>query len=182
LNLSITIIIFEAIIMENLTPLDETTSNKNSVTDYVKGMDFFSEFEENEYDSVLQWIKAYRAGAGSTIFAEGNQSPQLCLVAEGEISIFKEISTSEYLKVADIKAGGSIGEMSILDGDPVSASAIASIDSVVFIISGDDFRKLVTENNTLGIKLLWKIGKILSLRLRRTTGLLAEISIAKSDD
>ena len=86
------------------------------------------------------------------------------------------------IKVADIKAGGSIGEMGILDGEPVSASAIASVDSVVFTISGADFEKLVSENEKLGVKLLWKIGKIISLRLRRTTGLLAEISISKSND
>jgi CRP-like cAMP-binding protein len=72
--------------------------------------------------------------------------------------------------------------MGILDDEPVSASAIATVDSVVFIITGPDFKKLVSENHALDVKLLWKIGKIISLRLRRTTGLLAEISIAKSDD
>lgn len=167
--------------MKNLIPLEEVTSSEKTVMDYIKGMQFFSELNQDELDSITQWIKPYKAVSGSTVFEEGNQVPQLCLIAEGEISIFKEISDSEHLKVADIKAGGSIGEMGILDGDPVSASAIASIDSVVFIISGDDFKKLVFENNALGIKLLWKIGEIISLRLRRTTGLLAEISISKSE-
>jgi CRP/FNR family transcriptional regulator, cyclic AMP receptor protein len=104
------------------------------------------------------------------------------LIAEGEISIFKEISKSEHLKVADIKAGGSIGEMGILDEEPISASAIASISSIVFLISGGDFKKMVSENESLGVKLLWKIGKIISVRLRKTTGLLAEISISKTED
>ncbi len=167
--------------MEKLIPLKEGAANR-SIMDYVKGMQFFSEFDQSEYESITQWIKPYKADSGTTIFEQGNQAPQLCLIAEGEISIFKEISNAEYLKVADIKAGGSIGEMGILDGEPVSASAIASIDSVVFMISADDFKTLVSENNALGVKLLWKIGEIISLRLRRTTGLLAEISIAKSDD
>ncbi len=168
--------------MEKLIPLEDATSNEKSVLDYVRGMQFFSELDQDELVSVTQWIKAYKAKSGTTVFEEGSQSPHLCLIAEGEISIFKEISDSEYLKVADIKAGGSIGEMGILDGKPVSASAIASVDSVVFIISGEDFEKLVSENEKLGVKLLWKIGKIISLRLRKTTGLLAEISISKSDD
>ncbi len=167
--------------METPIPLEEDTANR-LIMDYVKSMQFFSEFEQSEYESITQWIKPYKADSGTTIFEEGNQTPQLCLIAEGEISIFKEISNAEYLKVADIKAGGSIGEMGILDGDPVSASAIASIDSVVFMISADDFKILVSENNALGVKLLWKIGEIISSRLRRTTGLLAELSIAKSDN
>lgn len=167
--------------MEKLIPLEEVSSNEKSVLDYVKGMQFFSELDQDELASVTQWIKPYKAKSGATVFEEGSQAPHLCLIAEGEISIFKEISDSEHLKVADIKAGGSIGEMGILDGEPVSASAIASVDSVVFTISGADFEKLVSENEKLGVKLLWKIGKIISLRLRRTTGLLAEISISKSN-
>jgi CRP/FNR family transcriptional regulator, cyclic AMP receptor protein len=167
--------------MEKLISLEEDTSNNKTVMDYAIEMEFFSDLSQDELRSVTQWIKPYKAKLGATIFEEGAQTPQLCLIAEGEISIFKEITSSEHLKVADIRTGGSIGEMGLLDNEPVSASAIASIDSVVFLISGTDFKKMVSENETLGIKLLWKIGKIISLRLRKTTGLLAEISISKSD-
>ena len=167
--------------MEKLIPLEDITSNGKSVMGHLKSMHFFSDLNQDELESVTKWIKPYKATSGTTVFEEGNQSPHLCLIAEGEISIFKEISDSEHLKVADIKAGGSIGEMGILDGEPVSASAIASVESVVFTISGEDFEKMVSENEKLGVKLLWKIGKIISLRLRKTTGLLAEISISKSD-
>jgi len=167
--------------MENLIQLQDDMSNKKSVLDYASDMEFFSGLSKEELHLVTKWIKAYKAELGATIFEEGTKSPQLCLIAEGEISIFKEISKSEHLKVADIKTGGSIGEMGILDDEPVSASAIASINSVVFLISGDDFKKMIAENEALGIKLLWKIGKIISIRLRKTTGLLAEISISKSE-
>jgi CRP-like cAMP-binding protein len=172
----------KANVMGNLIPLEETASNEKSIMDYLKSIQFFSKLNQNELDSLIQWVKPYQAKSGTTVFEEGNQTPEFCLIAEGEIAIFKEISGAEHLKVADIKAGGSIGEMGILDDEPVSASAIATVDSVVFIITGPDFKKLVSENHALGVKLLWKIGEIISLRLRRTTGLLAEISIAKSDD
>lgn len=165
--------------MEKLIPLETTSSSTKTVMDYATSMDFFSGLEQNEMESVVKWIKPFKAELGATVFKEGEQAPQLCLVAEGEISIFKEISSSEYLKIADIKTGGSIGEMGILDNEPMSASAIASINSVVFIISSEDFQEMVNKNASLGVKLLWKIGKIISLRLRKTTGLLAEISNAK---
>ena len=72
--------------------------------------------------------------------------------------------------------------MGILDGEPVSATAVSSVDSVVFIISGDEFKKLIFENEKIGVKFLWKIGQTISLRLRRTTSMLAEIPLSKSDD
>lgn len=163
-------------------PLEQDTANEKTVFDYATNMDFFSGLNQDDLNSVTKWLKAYKAELGATIFEEGTKSPQLCLIAEGEIAIFKEISSSEHLKVADIRSGGSIGEMGILDDEPISASAIASVNSVVFLISGDDFKKMVSENEALGVKLLWKIGKIMSVRLRKTTGLLAEISISKTDD
>lgn len=162
--------------MEKFISLAEIISDEKSVINYVKGIPLFSDLEKDERILVTQWIKAYRAESGSTIFKEGTQSSHLCLVADGAISIFKEISISEHLKVAEIKSGGSIGEMGMLDDEPASATAIASADSVVFIISGTDFKRLIFENEKIGIKLLWKIAKIISLRLRKTTSLLAEIS------
>jgi len=104
------------------------------------------------------------------------------LVAKGAISIFKQSTSSEQLQVAEIKAGGSIGEMGMLNDEPISATAIASVDSIVFILSGADFKKLVFENERIGVKLLWNIAKIVSVRLKRTSGLLAEISISDSDN
>lgn len=168
--------------MEKLIPLEQSSSGKRTVLDYAISMEFFSELDQAHLEAVIKWIKPFKAELGATVFKEGEEKPQLCLIAEGEISIFKEISSSEHLKIADIKTGGSIGEMGILDNEPMSASAIASVDSVIFMISGDSFQQMVIENESLGVKLLWRIGKIISQRLRKTTGLLAEISIAKSED
>ena len=162
--------------MEKLIHLQEISLDEKSILNYVKDIPFFSDLETDETILATQWIKAYKANAGVTIFAEGNQSSQLCLVAEGVISIFKEISSSEHLMIAEIKSGGSIGEMGILDDEPASATAIASKDSVVFIISGVEFKRLIFENEKIGVKFLWKIAKIISLRLRKTTNLLTVIT------
>ena len=101
------------------------------------------------------------------MFAEGHQSSFLCLVAEGSISIFKHISDAEQLQVAEIEAEGSIGEMRILDDQPISATAIASINTIVFLISRTEFKRLIFKNKEIGVKFLWKIGRIISVRLRK---------------
>ncbi len=166
--------------MQKFNSMEEIELNEETVETYVKGVPFFSDLNQDEILLVTKWFKAFEADSGATVFKEGNQSSHLCLVAEGAISIFKEISSSEHLKVADINTGGSIGEMGILDGEPVSATAIASVKSVVFIISGSDFKQLVFEHEKIGVKFLWRIAEIISLRLRRTTSLLAEIPILKA--
>ncbi len=167
--------------MEKFTSLEEISADEESVMDHVENLPFFSDLDHDEMVLVTKWIKPFKAEAGATIFKEGDQSSHFCLVADGAIAVFKGISTSEHLKVAEIKSGGSIGEMGMLEGEPASATAIASVDSVVFIVSGDDFKKLIFEYERIGVKFLWKIAKIISLRLRKTTSLLAEISSSVSN-
>ena len=167
--------------MEKFLSLEDFTQKNKSIQDYVKDIPFFADLNEDEFKLVVQRFGVYKAAAGETVFTEGDQSSHLCLVAEGSISIFKHISDAEQLQVAEIKAGGSIGEMGILDGQPVSATAIASVNAIVFLISRTEFKRLVFENKEIGVKFLWKIGRIISVRLRKTTGLLSDISISNSD-
>ena len=173
--------VYRARTMEKFLSLEDFTLKNKTIEDYVKGIPFFADLSQEEFKLVVQRFGVYKAAAGETVFSEGDQSSHLCLVAEGSISIFKHISDAEQLQVAEIKAGGSIGEMGILDGQPVSATAVASVNSIVFLISRTEFKRLVFEQKDIGVKFLWKIGRIISVRLRKTTGLLSDISISNSD-
>lgn len=70
--------------------------------------------------------------------------------------------------------------MGIIDGEVISASAHAAANTVLLIISRARFKQLVDEHPELGAKLLWKMARIISMRLRQSTGLLAELSMAKT--
>ncbi len=166
--------------MTELTLLGEGDSFKEQACDLISRTDFFSDFPPGDIEYLANWVKAYSAPVGTYIFKEGSTSASLCFLVDGEISIFKETTPNEHMKIADISSGGTIGEMGIVDGKPLSASAIAASDSVVLLMSRNDFEDLVHDRCALGVKLLWKIAQIISLRLRQTTGLLAEISISQA--
>lgn len=166
--------------MDNLVSLDDGSANNEAILEQIRKVEFFSDLESDEIELLAGWAKAYSAKAGDTIFEEGSDTTNLCFIVEGEVSISKRISPFESIKISDITAGGIIGEMGIMDGEQISASAKASKDSIVIIISGEDFKQLVQQNGLLGAKLLWKIGKIITSRLRQTTAVLADLSMSKS--
>ncbi len=145
-----------------------------TMRDSIQKLDFMSGLERDEIETLVNWSNAYSAATGTFILTEGDNKACLCILVEGEIDIFKEMAPEEHIKIANIKAGGVIGEMGIIDGEALSATAIASTDSIVLIITGEDFENMVNKNEKLGNKLLWKIARIISLRLRKTTGLLAD--------
>ena len=166
--------------MSEMQLISEGDASFDTVKEFFGKTQFFSDLADEDIANLVKWIRVYSAASGANIFTEGSVDALLCFIASGEVSIFKETSPSEFVKIADIHAGGTIGEMAIIDGRPLSASAIASKDTMVLVISRVDFDKLVKEDSELGIKLLWRIAQIISLRLRQTTGLLAEISFSQT--
>ena len=168
--------------MNGLKLLGEDDASHETVCDLIETFNFFSDLDRNEIEVLGEWVKAYSAPVGTYIFKEGSTSASLCFIVEGDVSIFKETTPNEHMKIADIKAGGTIGEMGIVDGRPLSASAIASTASVILMIARSDFSNLVKKNGNLGVKLIWNIARIISMRLRQTTGLLAEISLTQISD
>ena len=67
-----------------------------------------------------------------------------------------------------------MGEMSILDELPYSATAIATKTTKVVLITKSDFDKLTEKFPDLGLRVMRKIARLLSLRLRQTTGILLD--------
>ena len=164
--------------MKELQLLDDGDSFRRSAYQYIKESDFFIDFGDDEIEVLSRWTRAYSADTGCVVLNEGDKSNCLCIIIKGEINIFKKLP-DEHLKIAEAVAGESIGEMGIIDGEPFSASAIASKDSIVLLISREDFEDIVKQHITLGNKLLWKLAKILTTRLRHTTKRLAELLTGK---
>jgi CRP/FNR family transcriptional regulator, cyclic AMP receptor protein len=165
--------------LKDLKLLDDGDSFRKATYKFLKESDFFSDFNEDELKILSRWFKAYSADVGNVVLHEGDKSNCLCIIISGHINIFKAIPNDEELKIAEVIAGESIGEMGIIDGEPFSASAIASEDSTVLLITREDFEDISNKHLELGNKLLWKLSSIITTRLRDTTKRLAILLAGK---
>ena len=165
--------------MGELKLLAETGAPHGTIYELIEKSGFFSGLDRDEIEMLAVWVKAYSAPMGTLILREGDEQANLCIIVEGQINIFKEASANEHLKIAEARAGDSIGEMGVVDGYPLSATAVASTDSIILFISRTDFEHLLQKNSNLGVKILLKIAKIISLRLRHTTKRLAALLASK---
>jgi len=78
-------------------------------------------------------------GAGETIVKQGEEGQSMFVVLSGAVSVVLEPARSE---VARIQPGGYFGEMSVLTGEPRSATVLAVDDVVAVEIVADLFRRL----------------------------------------
>ncbi len=80
-------------------------------------------------------------GSGETVVRQGEDGQSMFVVVSGTVSVVLEPSREE---LARIQPGGYFGEMSLLTGEPRSATVLAVGDVVVVEIGADLFRRIGT--------------------------------------
>lgn len=112
--------------------------------------------------------------AGGTIVSEGERDASLCVVLEGELEVVKRDSRGDQRILAKLGRGTSFGEMSLLDGEPRSASVIARTKAILLTISDEALERMVAERPRLGVEVVRRLGRVVSRHLRRTSGALVD--------
>ncbi len=85
------------------------------------------------------------------------------LVLEGQVSVRRD-----GLELARLGPGEHFGELSLIDGQPRSASVCAATFGSAISISGDALEEFCRREPELGNQLLWKLLKVMGQRLRDT--------------
>jgi len=119
-------------------------------------------------------MHAYSAAAGTTIFREGDPGLYMGVLIDGVIEVRKKNDHDIVCTIATITRGKTFGEMSMIDGLPCSASGVAVKPVKLTLLSKDNLRLFIERHPATGAKVLWEIAKLLSLRLRQTSGQLVE--------
>ena len=86
---------------------------------------------------------------GDEIFSKGDPGDYMYIIKEGEISL-NIGSTIEYIAVA----GEFIGEMSLIDESPRSATAIAENDCELIKVDRDQFFEMVKQQPDFSIMIM----------------------------
>jgi CRP-like cAMP-binding protein len=97
--------------------------------------------------------------AGATLFAAGEPGDAMFVVVEGSVAI-----ELEGRRLATLDAGQHFGEMSLLDGEPRSASAIAIEDCLLLRLDQAMLYEVLARHFPAALELL----RTLSRRLRQT--------------
>ncbi len=150
------------------TPMDTTRAELLEDTPFDRVMAW------RELETLASYMGTMDLKAEVTLFKEGDPGDYMGVIVSGEIGIFKEDSTGAVRKITSIVKGSLLGEMAPIDGERRSATAIALADTQILILRNSHFERLTQENPSVGLKLLMLIAKMLSQRLRRTSGVLVD--------
>jgi CRP-like cAMP-binding protein len=133
-----------------------------------------NEFAFNEIEKVAEYLQARQVKRGAIVFREGDKDATLFVVAAGKVGVFKSGAKKQDHPIATIGPGHTIGEMALIDGQPRSAGAVAVEELTLLALARADLDRLANDHPRLAVKVLLKVSKLLSQRLRQTTSNLAD--------
>jgi CRP-like cAMP-binding protein len=112
--------------------------------------------------------------AGERIFVEGDAADWLAFVIEGKFSITKQGAHQQPITVSREYRSRILGEMAVIDGEPRSATCTSASDARLVVLRASDFEMLGEDYPRVGFRLLRDVAKIISARLRSTSGRLVD--------
>jgi CRP-like cAMP-binding protein len=140
------------------------------------------DFTPQEADLLGASMLRVRAGPGQLLIEEGEASDWMMVLLAGTVDVNKrkvgaasdDEDATDTTRLAVIKEGAVIGEMSMLDGEPRYAScwALSQVDAAV--LSRAAVSQLIATQPAVASKLLVKLTQLLAQRLRITSSQLVK--------
>jgi CRP-like cAMP-binding protein len=127
----------------------------------------FDRFTPEEMTNILFNMKLGEVPPGETICMEGEIGDTMYVILNGEVSIHKTGKTERHI-LCVLEKKSIFGEMSLLDGSPRSASAIADSPLSVLIISKEGIDDLALVDEDLACNFLIAVIKTASSKITET--------------
>lgn len=144
-----------------------------NLLDFAVHVNLFDELDSVELIEAVRHLKLMSFNAGEALFKERDNGDYACFVVEGEVNVIKQQEGKE-VTLATIRKGHSIGEMCLFGPVARSATGLANTNGKLLILTRDEFENLIDWHPRIGVKLLKRIARSLSLNLRKTSAELAE--------
>ena len=126
-------------------------------------MSFLDLLQESEVAVLNGYFHAVKFPKGACIIREGDPGEGCYFIDEGEVRAeIRNTETDSDSVLSYVDAGAFIGEISLLDGKPRSASVFAQTDVSARWFSREAFDKLCEQHPKIGFVILRNLGQDLS--------------------
>jgi CRP-like cAMP-binding protein len=149
------------------------------IREIIEAIKLFEDFEPPEIEALARYMRCYHAPQGIEIIREGEQGDYMLLVLEGTIEIVRKDIRGVAQSIGTAGPGKTLGEMSLIDGEPRFASCVA-IEAVTFaVLDRENLTRIIAEEPRVGIKLMMELLMLLNQRLRSVSAQLMECMEAR---
>jgi len=141
-----------------------------SPNQFIKQVSLFQSLNHDDIENLAGSLRLQSLKKGEVLFRKGSEGNALYIIKKGSIKIVVSSKLGDEVILVVFFEGDFFGEMSLLDGMPRSADAVALESAELLVLDGRDFLTFLKGNENAIRSILCS----LSLRLRKTDDLLED--------
>ena len=152
----------ETIDASRLQPADADTAQ------FLSRTPLFAKLSAQECSMLAVYLEAKTLSKTGPLFQQGDFGDAMYIVRTGALEIYKN-DVFGSVRVAEVRPGGLVGEMALVENKPRSANVRASEDSKLLVLSRSAYADLKKVHPQVATKFQDELLLLLSGRLRQTT-------------
>lgn len=150
--------------------LGDATGFVDRILEIIQHIHLFEDFERGEIDALARYLRCYRAPPAVEIIAEGAPGDFMLILIDGSVEIVKVDPRGLPQRLAVAGPGKTLGEMSLIDGEPRFASCVTLETTIFAVLNREALIRIVSEEPKIGVKILMELLMLLNQRLRMVSG------------
>ena len=146
----------------------------------LKTLPLFESLENDDLSALAHKLHEVNIASGHAVFAQGDEGDAMYMIEDGAVDIVAGSGKQKAIVKSLIKQQ-YFGELSLLDGAPRSATAVASRDTHLFALDRDDFVAFIKGRPDAALAIMHEVGE----RMRATNDLLTRtvtINVLEEED
>lgn len=143
------------------------------IADLLDGLDLFNAFSYGELKIVARFLCFETRQADDIIFNEGDPGGFMLILVEGRVSVLKGGEDGAHILSYEGR-GRFVGEMALLDRERRSATCKTDTACAILRLDSAGLGRMEEECPRLAYRFMLCLARLLSRRLRKTSGLLVE--------
>lgn len=136
------------------------------IREIIEVIQLFEDFEADELEGLARYMRCYRTPLGTEIIREGDQGDFMLLLLDGSVEIVKKDVRGLAQIMGTAGPGKTLGEMSLIDGEPRFASCVALETVEIAVLDRESLSRIIAEEPHIGVKLMMELLMLLNQRLR----------------
>ena len=151
----------------DLEDLGKADRYLDEILEIVHQIKLFDDFSMDEIKVLCHYMQCFAAPRNYTLLEEGTDGDYLLLILTGSVEVRKQIPGQGVEMIAEMTAGSTMGEMSLVDGKPHYTSCIARVPTDFAVLTREALNGILLQAPRLGNKLLLILLQMMSTQLRQ---------------
>ncbi|UCD16851.1 MAG: aspartate ammonia-lyase [Candidatus Zixiibacteriota bacterium] len=139
------------------------------INEFIGQIELFRDLDDEERDLFVDCIEVIELQPNELLFEENSPRKKLYLIYSGEVELFKKTPLGKENRLSFFGKLDFLGEGALMDDYPHSTSSRTLLKTTVFAISRDDFHRLCDTNPAIGMKVLSRVARVISRRIRQAS-------------